>query len=153
MPSRRHSREGTTREERRDRASDALHHALPGGDYGRGHGKATPCRRRRELWRSSVVVVPMLLTAAPIQLRVPPSDPNELRITGLGGGSSQWTIVILMTFLTLIPSMLICMTPFARLLIVFHFLQPGARAANYTLEPNPHWPICHHDLLPHAAGG
>jgi flagellar biosynthetic protein FliP len=28
-----------------------------------------------------------------------------------------------MTFLTLIPSMLICMTPFARLLIVFHFLR------------------------------
>jgi flagellar biosynthesis protein FliP len=65
----------------------------------------------------------MLLAVAPIQLRVPPSDPNELRITGLGGGSSQWTIVILMTFLTLIPSMLICMTPFARLLIVFHFLR------------------------------
>ena len=52
-----------------------------------------------------------------------PSDPNELRITGLGGGSPQWTIVILLTFLTLIPSILICMTPFARLLIVFHFLR------------------------------
>lgn len=51
------------------------------------------------------------------------SDPNELRITGLGGGSMSWTILVLMTFLTLIPSMLICMTPFARLLIVFHFLR------------------------------
>lgn len=51
------------------------------------------------------------------------SNPNELRITGLGGGSMQWTILVLMTFLTLIPSMLICMTPFARLLIVFHFLR------------------------------
>jgi flagellar biosynthetic protein FliP len=67
--------------------------------------------------------LPMLLAAAPIQLRATPSDPNELRITGLGGGSTQWTIVILMTFLTLIPSMLICMTPFARMLIVFHFLR------------------------------
>jgi len=65
----------------------------------------------------------MLLTAAPIQLGTAPSNPNELRITGLGGGSTQWTVVILMTFLTLIPSMLICMTPFARLLIVFHFLR------------------------------
>jgi flagellar biosynthetic protein FliP len=65
----------------------------------------------------------MLLAAGPIQLSGAPSGPNELRITGLGGGSSQWTIVILMTFLTLIPSMLICMTPFARLLIVFHFLR------------------------------
>ncbi len=50
-------------------------------------------------------------------------NPNELKITGLGGGSTQWTIVVLLTFLTLIPSILICMTPFARLLIVFHFLR------------------------------
>ena len=64
-----------------------------------------------------------MMLAAPIQLGTPPSNPNELRITGLGGGSTQWTVVILMTFLTLIPSMLICMTPFARLLIVFHFLR------------------------------
>jgi flagellar biosynthetic protein FliP len=60
--------------------------------------------------------------SAPIQLDAPP-NPNELRITGLGGGSTQWTIVVLLTFLTLIPSILICMTPFARLLIVFHFLR------------------------------
>jgi flagellar biosynthetic protein FliP len=60
---------------------------------------------------------------APIRLGSTPSNPNELRITGLGGGSTQWTIVVLLTFLTLIPSMLICMTPFARLLIVFHFLR------------------------------
>jgi len=60
---------------------------------------------------------------APIQMVPPPSNPNELTISGLGGGSTQWTIVILLTFLTLIPSLLICMTPFARLLIVFHFLR------------------------------
>jgi flagellar biosynthetic protein FliP len=59
----------------------------------------------------------------PIQLGPRPTDPNELRISGLGAGSAQWTIVILLTFLTLIPSILICMTPFARLLIVFHFLR------------------------------
>jgi flagellar biosynthesis protein FliP len=66
--------------------------------------------------------VPMLLAAAPIQLDTA-SNPNELRITGLDGDSTKWTLVVLMTFLTLIPSMLICMTPFARLLIVFHFLR------------------------------
>ncbi|MGA2671876.1 MAG: flagellar type III secretion system pore protein FliP [Terracidiphilus sp.] len=60
---------------------------------------------------------------APIQLNAAPSNPNELRISGLGVGSAQWTILILLTFLTLIPSVLICMTPFARLLIVFHFLR------------------------------
>jgi flagellar biosynthetic protein FliP len=60
---------------------------------------------------------------APIEMGTTPSNPNELRITGLGGGSAQWTIVVLLTFLTLVPSILICMTPFARLLIVFHFLR------------------------------
>ena len=52
-----------------------------------------------------------------------PLTPGEIRITGLGKGSPQWTIFVLMTALTLIPSLLICMTPFARLLIVFHFLR------------------------------
>ncbi len=67
---------------------------------------------------------PMRFGPAPlVQLNPAPSDPNELRISGLGGGSAQWTIVVLLTFLTIIPSILICMTPFARLLIVFHFLR------------------------------
>ena len=65
---------------------------------------------------------PALLAAAPEPLAIT-STPNEVRITGLGGDSSKWTVLILMTFLTLIPSLLVCMTPFARLLIVFHFLR------------------------------
>jgi flagellar biosynthetic protein FliP len=63
------------------------------------------------------------VTAAPFQKSVAPQDPNEIRITGLGSGSTQWTIFVLLTFLTFIPGILICMTPFARLLIVFHFLR------------------------------
>lgn len=65
-------------------------------------------------------------TAVPIpaaQAVQNPPDPNEIRITGLGGKSPQWTILVLLTFLTLVPSILICMTPFARILIVFHFLR------------------------------
>jgi flagellar biosynthesis protein FliP len=50
-------------------------------------------------------------------------DPGGIRISGLGNGSVPWTIVVLLTFLTLIPSLLLCMTPFARLLVVFHFLR------------------------------
>jgi flagellar biosynthetic protein FliP len=52
-----------------------------------------------------------------------PDPSNEIRITGLGGGTAQWTILVLLTVLTLLPALLICMTPFARLLIVFHFLR------------------------------
>lgn len=56
----------------------------------------------------------------------PTAAPNEIRITmpgAPGAGSLSWSIVALLTFLTLIPSLLLCMTPFARLLIVFHFLR------------------------------
>ena len=62
--------------------------------------------------------------------------PGELRISGLnslggsglggsglGGSSASWSIVVLLTLITLIPSLLLCITPFARLLIVFHFLR------------------------------
>ena len=48
---------------------------------------------------------------------------NGLRIKGMGGASAPWSIVVLLTFLTLIPSLLLCVTPFARMLIVFHFLR------------------------------
>jgi flagellar biosynthesis protein FliP len=61
--------------------------------------------------------IPMIQNS---QLRL---DPNEIRITGVGNGSLPWTIIVLLTFLTLIPSLLLCMTPFARLLVVFHFLR------------------------------
>jgi flagellar biosynthetic protein FliP len=63
------------------------------------------------------------ITPAPVQQSAAPQDPNEIRITGLGSGSAQWTILVLMTFLTFVPGILICMTPFARLLVVFHFLR------------------------------
>ena len=46
-----------------------------------------------------------------------------LQIPGAPGGAVPWSIVVLLTTLTLIPTILLCMTPFARLLIVFHFLR------------------------------
>ena len=46
-----------------------------------------------------------------------------LQIQGLTGTNVPWSIVIMLTLLTLIPAILMCVTPFARLLIVFHFLR------------------------------
>jgi len=46
-----------------------------------------------------------------------------LQIKGVPGANVPWSIVIMLTALTLIPSILLCVTPFARLLIVFHFLR------------------------------
>ncbi len=62
---------------------------------------------------------PIIMQAAP------PAAPNNggLQIQGLPGSSVPWSIVIMLTALTLIPSVLLCVTPFARLLIVFHFLR------------------------------
>jgi flagellar biosynthetic protein FliP len=39
------------------------------------------------------------------------------------GGSASWNIVILLTLLTMIPAIVLSMTPFVRLLVVFHFLR------------------------------
>jgi flagellar biosynthetic protein FliP len=41
----------------------------------------------------------------------------------LSGGSVPWNIVVLLTLLTLLPAILLSMTPFVRLLVVFHFLR------------------------------
>ena len=55
----------------------------------------------------------------------PPAAPNGLVIPGLtqGGSSLPWNIVILLTVLTLLPALLLAMTPFVRILVVFHFLR------------------------------
>lgn len=55
-------------------------------------------------------------------MRVSPAS-GAIKISGLGSSSAPWTIVVLLTILALIPSLMICLTPFARLLVVFHFLR------------------------------
>jgi flagellar biosynthetic protein FliP len=52
------------------------------------------------------------------------SQPN-LHIPGMPGTSNTvvWTIVVIMTLLTLLPALLLSMSPFVRLLVVFHFLR------------------------------
>jgi flagellar biosynthesis protein FliP len=54
---------------------------------------------------------------------LPGVNNNGIQLQGVPGSSVPWSIVLLLTGLTLIPSVLLCVTPFARLLIVFHFLR------------------------------
>ncbi len=54
---------------------------------------------------------------------LPPLSGSGIQLQGVPGSSVPWSIIILLTGLTLIPSLLLCVTPFARLLIVFHFLR------------------------------
>ena len=37
--------------------------------------------------------------------------------------STPWTILFALTLITLLPAILMCMTPLVRLMVVFHFLR------------------------------
>jgi flagellar biosynthetic protein FliP len=67
---------------------------------------------------------PPKISFTPPSANAPSASPGGLlQLTGTPGGSVPWSVVVTLTALTLIPSVLLCMTPFARLLIVFHFLR------------------------------
>ena len=48
---------------------------------------------------------------------------QKLEIPGVNGSGVPWSIVLLLTLLTLLPALLLSMTPMVRLLVVFHFLR------------------------------
>jgi flagellar biosynthetic protein FliP len=57
---------------------------------------------------------------------VPPANPagkDTIAAAMNAGGSSPWAIVLGLTLLTLLPALLLSMTPMVRLLVVFHFLR------------------------------
>jgi flagellar biosynthesis protein FliP len=49
--------------------------------------------------------------------------------------STPWTIVFVLTLITLLPAILMCMTPMVRLLVVFHFLRQAL--GTQTAPSNP----------------
>jgi flagellar biosynthetic protein FliP len=50
--------------------------------------------------------------------------PQGLTLPGAPGGNQiSWTILVVLTLLTLVPAILVAITPFSRILIVFHFLR------------------------------
>jgi flagellar biosynthetic protein FliP len=60
----------------------------------------------------------------PLEIAQPQLSSGGISISGIGtGATNSWSIVVLLTVLTFIPSILACMTPLLRLLIVFHFLR------------------------------
>jgi len=73
----------------------------------------------------TAAAVCLLISRASASAWRPHSAPSGLPWTGTGGasGSVPWNIVVLLTLLTLLPALLLAMTPFARLLVVFHFLR------------------------------
>jgi len=82
-----------------------------------------PSRFARRL-AALLVLVPALAACA-YGAQPAPVQGVSLQIPGMSihGDSNSWTIVALLTFLTLLPAIVLCMTPFVRILIIFHFLR------------------------------
>jgi flagellar biosynthetic protein FliP len=73
------------------------------------------------LWvAASATGVPLL---PDLNARLHPSD------------STPWTILLVLTLITLLPAILMCMTPLVRLLVVFHFLRQAL--GTQTAPSNP----------------
>src|SRR5271163_702779 len=75
----------------------------------------------RRLVAASFSVLALLAVPA----RAAAQQAPVVQIPGLSvrGDSTSVTIILLLTLLTLIPSILLSMTPFVRILVVFHFLR------------------------------
>ncbi len=73
--------------------------------------------------RSVLFVAAVLLAgAAPAWAQQPPSQ-LDLSIQGVGSVSAPLQVVLLLTLLTFVPAILMTMTSFTRIVIVFHFLR------------------------------
>jgi len=64
-----------------------------------------------------------LLMASPVVWARPRGGGLSWTGSAGAGGSVPWNIVVLLSLLTLLPAILLSMTPFVRLLVVFHFLR------------------------------
>ena len=67
----------------------------------------------------------LVLVPGPLLAQGPVEAPQTLsvHVDGLGAVSAPLQIVVMMTLLTFVPAMLVMMTSFTRIAIVFHFLR------------------------------
>ena len=75
--------------------------------------------------RIAVIAGGLLLAAAPAWAQQPAAAPAQvdLAIQGVGNVSAPLQIVLLLTLLSFLPAILVTMTSFTRIAIVFHFLR------------------------------
>ena len=52
-----------------------------------------------------------------------PHGASGLQLPSIGGSGLPWNIVVLLTLLSLLPALMLAMTPLVRLLVIFHFLR------------------------------
>ncbi len=65
----------------------------------------------------------MGMLSAPSAAAAPHTSAGTLQVPGVNGSGVPWTIVLLLTLLTVLPALLLSMTPLVRLLVIFHFLR------------------------------
>ena len=75
--------------------------------------------------RTAVIASGLLLAAAPAWAQQAASAPQQvdLSIQGVGNVSAPLQVVLLLTLLSFVPAILMTMTSFTRIVIVFHFLR------------------------------
>jgi flagellar biosynthesis protein FliP len=80
----------------------------------------TPSSSR--VWRAGVLAS-VGLNSLRCQAAVIAPSAAKLQLPGTNVSGVPWTIVLLLTLLTLLPALLLSMTPLVRLLVIFHFLR------------------------------
>jgi flagellar biosynthesis protein FliP len=85
---------------------------------------------RRSIKRIAILLALLCLPAAAWANAARPRHGVGLNTGGLNwsgpagtSGAVPWNIVVLLTLLTLLPALVVSVTPFTRLLVVFHFLR------------------------------
>jgi flagellar biosynthesis protein FliP len=75
--------------------------------------------------RIAMIVGGLLLLAAPVMAQPAGAAPSQvdLSIQGVGNVSAPLQVVLLLTLLSFVPAILMTMTSFTRIVIVFHFLR------------------------------
>jgi flagellar biosynthesis protein FliP len=81
--------------------------------------------RKWPTWLVSICVFVLCQGDLPALGAPPASQGTSSLMPSLPGSneSLSWSILVLLTLLTLIPALLLALTPFARILVVFHFLR------------------------------
>jgi flagellar biosynthesis protein FliP len=72
---------------------------------------------------AALVVLAVIACASPAFAQPPSADRLDLKIDGLGTVSAPLQVVVLLTLLSFLPAILVTMTSFTRIVIVFHFLR------------------------------
>jgi flagellar biosynthetic protein FliP len=77
-------------------------------------------------WRRAALVAAVttaIVVAATVTAAAQPPQRLDLRVDGVGSVSAPLQVVLLLTLLSFLPAILVTMTCFTRIVIVFHFLR------------------------------